>query len=127
MSTSPSDLRGERSAPLSVQAIYFDGRSAKSHAVTLTLTDSVLSVRGDTLQRDEVITTLRVSEPMGAASRLISFSDGAHCEVRDHAGMQNMLAASNFEDSWVVRVQNRWRWAAAAVGITAVVLFAGYR
>jgi len=127
MSTSPSDLRSERSAPLSVQGIYFDGRNAKSHAVTLTLSDKVLSVRGDTLQRDDDIATLRVSEPMGAAPRLVSFPDGAHCEVRDHAGMQYMLAASNFEDSWVVHVQNRWRWAAAAVAVTAAVLFAGYR
>ncbi len=119
MSISPSE-------PLNVSAEYFDGRSAKAHAVMLTLADGVLSVRGDTVQRDDPITTLRVSEPMGAAPRLVSFPDGAHCEVRDHAGMATLLAASNFEDGWVVRLQHRWRWAAASVVVAFAAVFAGY-
>ncbi len=125
MSISPSSPSGI-SSPLSVSADYFDGRSAKAHPVVLTLADGVLSLRGDTLQRDEAITTLRVSEPMGAAPRLISFPDGAHCEVRDHAGMAALLAASHYRDSWVVRLQERWRWAAASIVITVATVFAGY-
>ncbi len=123
MSTSPSDAP----APLRVQAQYFDGRSAKAHAVTLTLAGSRLSLRGEALTREDDITTLRVSEPMGAAPRLISYPDGAHCEVRDHQGMARLLAASNFQDSWVVRIQTRWRWAAAAVVATVILVFAAYR
>ena len=109
-----------------VSANYFDGRSAKAHAVVLSLIDGVLSMRGAGIARDDVITTLRVSEPMGAAPRLISFPDGTHCEVRDHAGMAAMLAATHYEDSWVVRLQNRWRWAAASVAITIATIVAGY-
>lgn len=120
MSTSPSDA-------LSIPAQYFDGRSARAHAVTLTLAGAVLSVRGEAIERDADIATLRVSEPMGRAPRLISFPDGAHCEVRDHDGIARMLAATGFEDSVVVRLQNRWRWAAAAVVVTVVAVFAGYR
>ncbi len=115
-----------RSEPLSVGAQYFDGVSARAHPVTITLVDGVLSVRGETLQRDEPITTLRVSEPMGAAPRLISYPDGAHCEVRDHAGMNAMLAASHFEDSLVVRLQHRWRWAVASIVVAVAAVFAGY-
>lgn len=120
MSTSPSD-------ELSVQAQYFDGRSARAHPVTLTLAGSVLRLRGEAVEREAQIATLRVSEPMGRAPRLISFPDGAHCEVRDHAVMARMLAATGFQDSIVVRLQNRWRWAAAAVAFTVVAVFAGYR
>lgn len=120
MSTSPSDA-------LSVQAQYFDGRSAKAHAVTLTLEGTTLRLRGETVTREDDIATLRVSEPMGAAPRLVSYPDGAHCEVRDHAGMARMLAATRYEDSWVVRIQNRWRWAAAAIAVTVISVFAGYR
>jgi Zn-dependent protease with chaperone function len=127
MSTSPSDPpRAEGHAALQVQAQYFDGRSARAHTVTLTLAGSVVSLRGDAIQRDEDITALRVSEPMGRAPRLISFADGAHCEVRDHAGMDRLLHATRFEDSWVVRLQQRWRWAAAAVVVTVAAVFAGY-
>jgi Zn-dependent protease with chaperone function len=123
MSISPSDPAITRTQ---VSADYFDGRSAKAHAVVLTLHDGVLSVRGAGIERDDAITTLRVSEPMGAAPRLVSFPGSAHCEVRDHAGMAALLAASQFEDNWVVRLQNRWRWAAASVVVTVATVVAGY-
>jgi Zn-dependent protease with chaperone function len=119
MSTSPSD-------PPSVGASYFDGRSAKAHPVTLSLNDTVLSMRGDGISRDDPVTSLRVSEPMGAAPRLISFPDGTHCEVRDLAGMAALLAATHYEDSWVVRLQHRWRWAVASVVVTVATILAGY-
>jgi Zn-dependent protease with chaperone function len=122
MSTSPSDA----TAPLRVQAQYFDGRSAKSHTVVLTLDGSRLTLRGEAVAREDDITTLRVSEPMGAAPQLVSYPDGAHCEVRDHAGIARLLAASHYQDSWVVRIQTRWRWAAAAVVATVVLVFAGF-
>ena len=131
MSISPSEslnVNTHASTQVSIQvsAAYFDGRSAKVHPVVLTLANGVLSLRGDAVQRDAAITSLRVSEPMGAAPRLISFPDGAHCEVRDHAGMAALLAASHYQDSWVVRLQERWRWAAAAVVIAVAAVFAGY-
>lgn len=109
-----------------VAATYFDGRSAVARAVTLTLAEGVLHVRGDNVAREAPVAELRVSEPMGAAPRLISFPDGAHCEVRDHAGMARMLDASGFEDGFVVRLQKRWRWALASVAVTVAAVFAGY-
>lgn len=122
MSISPSDA----SAVAPVSATYFDGRSAIAHAVTLVLNEGVLRVSGHSITRNAPIAELRVSEAMGAAPRLISFPDGAHCEVRDHAGMSHMLKATGFEDSLVVRLQQRWRWAMTAIGITLAVFFAGY-
>ena len=109
-----------------IDATYFDGRSATAHPVTLALMEGVLRVRGAAIERDEPITVLRVSEPMGVAPRLISFTDGAHCEVRDHAGMARLLDASGFEDSLVVRLQRRWRWAFASILVTLGIVFAGY-
>lgn len=111
---------------MSVHADYFDGRSAKSHPVTLTLASNLLSLRGEAIERDDDIAALRVSEPMGQAPRLISFPDGAHCEVRDHAGMAQLLAASDFRDGWVVRVQAHWRWAVASIVVAVAAVFAGY-
>ena len=122
MSTSPSDA----GAVAPVNAVYFDGRSAIAHAVTLVLRNGVLQVSGHNITRQESIAELRVSEAMGAAPRLISFRDGAHCEVRDNAGMARMLKATDFEESLVVRLQQRWHWALAAIVITLAVFFAGY-
>ena len=97
MSTSPSDPVTE------VAALYFDGRSARAHTVTLGVTDGVLHVAGGEIARREPLAALRVSEPMGDAARLISFADGAHLEVRDHAALARLLAATGHRDAAVVR------------------------
>lgn len=111
----------------SVEADYYDGQSARVHRVSLALDGHDLTVSGETVQRSEPLASLRVSEPMGQAPRLIKFPDGAHCEVRDPAGLAALLAHSGHQDSLVVRLQHRWRWAAAAVAVTVAFLFAGYR
>ena len=119
MSISPSDARA-------VAADYFDGRTARPQRVLLTLSGDELVVRGDTFARREPIGLLRVSEPMGAAPRLISFPDGAHCEVRDHDGIADMLRVTGHVDSWVVRMQRYWSAALASVVIAVVALTAAY-
>lgn len=110
-----------------VAADYYDGKSARAHGVNLSLSAGMLVVEGDGINRRDPLHTLRVSEPMGAAPRLIKFADGAHCEVRDHAALAVLLEAGGHRDSWVVRLQSRWRWALAAVIITVAGVAAGYR
>jgi Zn-dependent protease with chaperone function len=119
MLTSPSESRA-------IAAAYFDGRSARPHPVTLTLEGDMLALSGEAVSRRDPLATLRVSEPMGAAPRLISYPDGGHCEVRDHQGLRALLAASGHRDSVVVRLQDHWRAAAAAVLMIVAALAAGY-
>jgi len=94
--------------------------------VTLTLAGDRLRVSGGAIHREEPLHALRVSEPMGAAPRLVSFPGGAHCEVHDHPGFNALLERSGHVDSWVVRLQQRWRAALAAVVVTVVTLVAAY-
>lgn len=110
-----------------VSADYYDGKSARAYRVQLSLADGALAVEGDGIERREALGDVRVSEPMGAAPRLIKFADGAHCEVRDHAALAALLDAGGHRDGWVVRLQNRWTWALAAVVITVATVAAGYR
>src|SRR5688572_6536545 len=119
MSTSRSELPP-------VTADYFDGRTARAHKVTLTLAGDRLRVAGEAIEREEPLHALRISEPMGDAPRLISLPGGAHCEVRDHAGLAALLERSGHVDGWVVQLQQRWRAALASVALTAAVLGAGY-
>ena len=97
MSTSPSD------PPPSVAALYFDGRSARAHPVTLTLHGHDLHLDAAGLSRVDALSSVRLSEPMGQAARIITYDDGAHVEVRDHAALAVLLAASGQRDSAVVR------------------------
>ncbi len=110
-----------------VNADYFDGKSARVHRVRLTLSDGALLLEGEDIQRRDPLESLRVSEPMGAAPRLIKFPDGAHCEVSDHAELSNLLRAGGHRDSLVVQLQSHWRWALMAMIITLAGIAAGYR
>lgn len=110
-----------------VDADYYDGKSALAYKVRLSLAGNDLVVEGGSIERREPLNTLHVSEPMGAAPRLIKFSDGAHCEVIDHAALSVLLKAGGHRDGLVVQLQSRWHWALAAVIITLAGIFAGYR
>lgn len=120
--TFPSEVR-----QVQVKAIYFDGQSARAHEVVLSLSGSSLEVSGGCISRRDALSSLHVSEPMGEAPRLIKFPDGAHCEVRDHAGLAELLALGGHRDGLVVQLQGRWRWALAAVIIAVAAIAAGYR
>ncbi|HEY9191898.1 MAG TPA: M48 family metallopeptidase [Methyloversatilis sp.] len=87
----------------SVAALYFDGRSARAHPATLTLRGHDLHLNATDLSRIDALSTVRLSEPMGQAARIITYEDGAHVEVRDHAALAVLLAASGQRDSAVVR------------------------
>ena len=112
---------------MAVAADYYDGRSARVHRVVLTLDQGCLVVGGEDVQRTEPLSALHVSEPMGAAPRLVKFPDGGHCEVRDHEGFAALLASSGYRDGWVVRMQRHWRWAVVAIVVTIAGVAAGYR
>lgn len=113
----------------SVEAVYFDGRSARRHAVSLRFAGDRLHMTGETAQREAPLAELRVSEPMGSAPRLITFGDGAFCEVRDHAALARLLAASGHRDRAHVRWQFDWRMVVvtclAFVALVAAAYFYG--
>jgi Zn-dependent protease with chaperone function len=110
-----------------VNAIYYDGKSARPQRVTVHLDGDLLVVQGDLVERSAPLSNLKVSEPLGAAPRLITFPDSAHCEVREHDAFAQLLRDGNHQDSLVVRMQARWKWALVAVVLTVATGVAGYR
>ncbi len=69
------------------------------------------------------LASLRVSERNKRAPRLVTFDDGAYCEVADHARFEAMLASTGHREGWVSRAQNSWRLTGLALlGILAFVL-----
>lgn len=114
--------------PPSVSGLCFDGRTSARFQVRLTLdTFGVVHVEGPGIDRFEPATGIRVSEPLGGAPRLLSFPDGAYCELSAGEELDRFLDAIGHSDSPVVRAQSRWSWAIGSATLLVVALFAGYR
>lgn len=97
-----------------IEAAYFDGRSSQRHVVCLDLDGAALRVIGTDFERRETLTSLRLSPRLGRTPRLLRFDDGAHCEVRDHDGLEAMLREAS-RGGWLHRAENNWRMMALAV------------
>ena len=110
-----------------VDARYFDGRSSRAHAVRLSVGKGDLDIAGDDIARRAPVSEIRVSEPLAHAPRIVTFSDGAFCEVDDNSAFAQILAASGHRDSFVVAWQNQWRGAFVAVFALIAFLFIAYR
>jgi Zn-dependent protease with chaperone function len=112
--------------PPPVDAIFFDGLTARRHGVRLTLVGESLHMDGESASRVAAVRELRISEPMGRAPRLITFPDGTYCEVRDHARLAQLLAASGYRDRAHIRWQFDWRMVLASLGLFVGLGFAAY-
>lgn len=109
-----------------IPAAFFDGRTPQRQAVELSVDGGEIVVRGAFGERRAKRGEVDISEPLGRAPRLLRFPDGMLCEVADHQAFAAWLAAAEFTDSPVVRLQARWSWAVAALAATVLALLAAY-
>lgn len=105
----------------SIPANYFDGKTSRRHAVTLSVSGGMLVLAGE-VERQTPLEELRVSERMKNAPRRVTFSDEAYAEVLDNAAFNELLAGTGFRDSAVVGMQQSWRYAMAACILMLAVL-----
>lgn len=112
---------------MTLLADYYDGKSTRRRVVALRHEHGRLRVCGDDIERVAELHELRVSEPMGDAPRLLTFADGAFCEVRDHAAFQALLDETGYRDGRIVRWQSSLRWIVASSFLCVFALFAAYR
>ncbi|MEI7614717.1 MAG: M48 family metallopeptidase [Betaproteobacteria bacterium] len=112
---------------MSLLADYYDGKSTRRHAVIFQLEGDRLRISGEGIERAALLHELRISEPLGGAPRLVTFPDGAFCEIHDQAGLQALLQQTGFQDHFVVRWQYSLRWIAISVVLCLAVFFACYR
>lgn len=110
-----------------VSAAYFDGRTAASKAVLLTVDGADLLLRSDSAQWRWPLSEVRVSERLGSTPRLLAYAGGGHCEVSDQAGLDKLLAQTGRRRGWLDNMQHSFLWAFAAVVLLVVTIAAAYR
>lgn len=110
-----------------VNAIYFDGHSARQQPVTLCVAQGLLQVHGEQLLREEPLASLRITAKLGSAPRLLYFVGGGHCEVNDQAGLEALLReAGLIPQSLLSRMESSWRHALSATVISITVVCASF-
>ncbi|HZR36983.1 MAG TPA: M48 family metallopeptidase [Nevskia sp.] len=106
---------------------YYDGKTARRHPVDLSIGQGMLHLSGAGIRRNEPLQRVRISERLGNAPRLLSFDDGAYCEVRDHAALEAALDGEGHRPGLVDRLQRSWRAAVLALAACVLVAAAAYR
>jgi Zn-dependent protease with chaperone function len=110
-----------------IEAAYYDGRSARRHAVRLTLDAEALSIQGEALELRVPRDRLAIGERLGSARRVIRLPGNAHCETADHDGLERMMAAAGYEVGWVDRLQRHMAVALASLVILVGLAGVAYR
>jgi Zn-dependent protease with chaperone function len=107
-------------------AYFYDGRSAQRREVRLHIQAGRVRVEGGGVARDAALAHIQVSERLGSAPRLITFTDGAFCEVRDLAALERLLEQAGHRDGVVDRWQRSWAPALAGAFAVLAAGLAGY-
>jgi Zn-dependent protease with chaperone function len=91
--------------PVVVRADYFDGRSTRVRAVTLSIVGQDLVVVGEDVDARVPFARITVDERLGRAPRRLRLEDGAFCEVRDLEALDALLSLTAHRDGRVDRLQ----------------------
>ena len=108
-----------------LSATYFDGQSARRHAVELLYHNGVLAISGD-VRRACPVRDVQVAERMHSTTRKLVLPDGAYLEVTDAAGFQALLAEIGYRDPVAIRMHHSWRNALIAFAVLIAIIVPGY-
>lgn len=108
-----------------MHATYFDGTTARAHAVQLSIEDGRLVIRGEDLDRRDPLGAVDFGDTLGSSRRIIRLNGGASCEVTDVAGLTELLSAHGLSSSRVSQWETSGRWAAGAlIGVVLLGILA---
>jgi Zn-dependent protease with chaperone function len=110
-----------------VQANYFDGRTTRVHAVELSLAGQELLIEGTDVKLRIPFGEVMVDERLGRAPRRLRLKNGAFCEVRNLAALDDLLSLTAHRDGWVDRMQRHQRFILLSCAMFAMLVAAAYR
>ncbi len=111
-----------------IEARYFDGQTAKAHAVRLGIQADhvVLTDAQGTVVLRQALSRVQVQERMNWVAQRIDLGGGAVIEVPDAAALEELLRQAGIEPSMIQRAQRSWTWVAGSIAgilLSAVLLY----
>lgn len=110
-----------------ISANFFDGASARLHAVNLELGHGTIGLAGADIVRSYPFAEARLAEPFAGAAAVLDFADGGRCEIDDPAAKSAIATALGYRKPRVVRWQQHWYGALLAVVLLIVTVLAGIK
>ena len=107
----------EAPRPDTLEADYFDGRSARAHRVRLHLRGNLLHITGDGIARQLPARQVQWPERTRHSARVAHLPDGGALHGDDAAAWDAWLQAHGRTDSWIVRAQQSWHWVLASAAL----------
>lgn len=118
-----------------VACYFYDGRTSKRRDASLAITPDgkvVVAIDGLEERRHHSLSEVRIPSRIADTPRHIRLPNGAVCEVRDNDALdairaqaeQGPLPADRRFERLLHRLDSNWRGAAAALAVTAAILFA---
>lgn len=98
-----------------LSAEYFDGVSARAYLVSLHLDAKTLHIQGQGMDLSLPRCDVMWPERTRYGARVAHFKDGGSVHCQDSAAWDAWWRAGGQGDSWVVRMQQSWRWVLACV------------
>jgi Zn-dependent protease with chaperone function len=111
----------------SLEADYFDGRSARARRVRLELRGAALLVRGDGIVLDVPLAQVRWPERQRHGARMVQLRDGGMLQAADAAEWDAWARAVGLVEPLVVRAQQAWRASLVALALLIALAAIGYR
>ena len=111
-----------RTAPAQIAAEYFDGRSARAHAVELRLAGSELVISGGSVALNVPVQSVQWPERTRHGPRVANLQNGGSLHCIDGDAWDAWARAAGQRESLVVQAQQSWRWVLASVAALVVLL-----
>ena len=110
-----------------MRATFFDGKTARAHAVDITLDGDALVLAGDGIDRRHTIDAVEIPHTPGSTPRVLRFADGASCEVQAGDELMALLTGHGIAIDRVSRWEQSWKLALASLALVAVAAVAFYQ
>lgn len=113
---------------LSIQAYYYDGKTAQRQLVTLIMVLDQLEIHANNFKVIKKLNTVSISPRFGNAPRLLYFKEGGHCEINDHVIFDEWIITSPLKSNSILsKLENSWPYALVSFFIFVVLYISAYK